>query len=359
MSSSCGDSEVSAPVSKGNMNMTAVLQATYKRNLNLIVTACQGNVELQTIVMNTIAQYQETRKKFGAASLADIKPLTKEKPRAGGDDDLDLDPTITYHRNMTQYRKWALKHLQDLLYYCDPQHMNRIWLNQFKDKDRLYELLEFAFDLKILVDRPDRAPTLNKLQLFQSFKSCYIKLGKRVAAIADQVEGGHIDWKKLGHYSITYCPPSACNKDGILTVESKTLGESVVVGADVHAGDTGLAAAVLKRNCSQTEAFIMTKSDTYLIQNFFPKLSRTLRRRKTAEDRIASEISGGHAEPSEQQPPKRQKSSAIVETTPGTQAQDLDADEEAPRSLCGVNVVALNENNLQLLEDQGQIPSPN
>ena len=192
MSSSCGDSEASISVSKGNMNMTAVLQATYKRNLNHIVSACQGNVELQTVIMNTIAQNQETRKKHGAASLADIKAIPKEKLRAA--DDLDLDLRIMYHRNMTQYRKWALRHLEDLLYYCDPKHMNRIWLNQFKDKDKLYELMEYAFDLKILVDRPDRAPTLNKLQLFKSFKSCYYKNGSRIAAIADQVEGGYIDW---------------------------------------------------------------------------------------------------------------------------------------------------------------------
>ena len=46
-------------------------------------------------------------------------------------------------------------------------------------------------------------------------------------------------------------------------------------------------------SCSQTEAYIMTKTDAYLIQNFFPKLSRTLRKRKTDEDHIAAPVSGG------------------------------------------------------------------
>ena len=360
MSSSCGDSEVSIAVPKGNMNMTAVLQATYKRNLNHIVSACQGNVELQTIIMNTIAQYQETKKKHGAASLAEIKAIPKEKPRAA--DDLDLDPRIMYHRNMTQYRKWALRHLQDLMYYCDPKHMNRIWLNQFKDKDKLYELMEYAFDLKILVDRPDRAPTLNKLQLFRSFKSCYYKNGSRIAAIADQVEGGYIDWKKLGHYNLVYCKPSPGHPHGILTVDSSTLQQSCVVDREVHQGDTGLGEAVIMRNCSQTEAYIMTKSDTYLCQNFFPKLSRTLRKRKTDEDQIASDICGGLPAPdrSDEHPGSRKlkwpRTAAPIPIPADTLEQE--EGEGAAATVADAPVLGLlNANNLQML-DEGQIPSP-
>jgi len=276
--------------------MATMIQQTTKRNMQAITSACAQNVELQTLIMGTIMQYQEAKK--AGCSLHQVGNKKKQgKDEAwesgAGPEAIVIDPAYHYHRNMTQWRKWGVEKLKDLLYYCDSTSMNRIWLTQFKDKDRLYELLEYGWDMKILTDQPDRIPTLNQFMLFDSFKTCYGKLGRRVASIVDEVEGGHIDWKKLGHYSIKYTKPSLQHPDGVLEVTSKTLGQTVVISPEVHHGDSGLEAAVIKRNCSQTEAYIMTKSDTYLIQNFFPKLSRALRKRKTDEDGIAAEVSGG------------------------------------------------------------------
>ena len=142
-------------------------------------------------------------------------------------------------------------------------------------------------------------------------------------------------------------------------MDSNTLLQSCVVDRDVNQGDTGLGEAVLMRNCSQTEAYIMTKSDTDLIQNFFPKLSRTLGKRKTDEDQIASDICGGTPAPdrSDEHPGPRKwpRTAAPIAFPADTQEQE---GEGAAATVADVPVLGLlNANNRQML-DEGQIPSP-
>ena len=136
--------------------------------------------------------------------------------------------------------------------------------------------------------------------------------------------------------------------------------QSCVVDRDVHQGDTGLGEAVLMRNSSQTEAYTMTKSDTYLIQNFFPKLGRTLRKRKTDEDQIASDICGGTPAPdrSDEHPGSRKwpRTAAPIATPADTQEQE--EGEGTAAAVADAPVLGLlNANSLQML-GEGQIPSP-
>mmetsp|Transcript_69082 Transcript_69082/g.178081 ORF Transcript_69082/g.178081 Transcript_69082/m.178081 type:complete len:373 (+) Transcript_69082:75-1193(+) len=353
--SSDGASEVGGPAAapKGTGSMSNMIALTTRRNMAAINAAASSNIELQTLIMGAIAQYADATSKTGLGIQALTAKSKKAKDAADPDDAMqELNPNWHYHRNMTQWKKWGTRKLSDLLYYCDPTHMNRIFLAQFKDKDRMYELLEYAWDLKILHDNPDRVPTLNVKQLCESFKATYTKLGSRVAALVESIDGGHIDWQKLGHYSLKYEAPSEDKPDGVMHVTSKTMGQTMLVNPEVYKGDTNLATAVARRNSSQTEAYIMTKTDTYLIQNFFPRLSRSLRKRKTEEDHIAAAISGGGGKTDDDEKNLKKPKLAAKAGKPESERES-----EIPPAAGGAGLVALTADALEALE-QEEIPSP-
>lgn len=274
--------------------MSNMISLTTRRNMLAINQACSSNIELQTLVMGAISQYESATRSSGLGIQAmNAQKLKNTKLDARGDLGSEINPNMNYHRNMTQWKKWGINRLMDIVYFIDPKVMNRIFLQQFTHKDKLFEILEFALDLKILTDNPDRVPTLNVKQLHESFQSCYRKLGSRMTDLVDKIHDGYIDWQKLGHYVLDFAEPTLANPDGVLQVTSRTMGQTVLVNPEVYKGDKNLKDAMVRRSCSQTEAYIMTKTDAYLIQNFFPKLSRTLRKRKTDEDHIAAPVSGG------------------------------------------------------------------
>lgn len=273
--------------------MGDVVHSESKKNMKEIVDKASNNIELQAILLSTIASYEVSKaegtlnkKKRGRPSAADAAArdaagLSTSHPAAAVE--VIIPPNTILDRNKSVWMKWSIKLLRELLYYADLVNLNMQWLQDFSDKKKLLEIVEFSWDIKChsQAEQPDKPATLNKLQLFNSMKVMYDKLGKRMAKVVDSSDSGHVDWKRHGHYQVTVGQTPEGHPQ--LKVFSQPLDSSVLVPLAVTEGDAGLEQAVVKRNFSQIAAYIETPSDTYSIANFFPKLGRKLRRRLSDE----------------------------------------------------------------------------
>lgn len=284
--------------------MAMTVMATTKKNMKTIQEEAQHNIELQTVILSAIADYK-AQKASSTGSLTEmVANRRKRKTLPGGDgaaDDGDNNPenlvadaTLRLDRNKSHWSKWSLDLLKKLLWFCSPQRMTQKWLLQFKDKSRLLEVLEYAFDLKVMGETPDKPATLVKADLFIRMRALYIQLGRRMDSLVDSVEGGWFNWREIGVYrvEITEDPDPLKVK---LRVYSRILRTYAALRPEVTQGDTTLSQALVVNNYSQSSAYLQTGTDTYLIQNLFPALGRSLRRRISAEAGVASDVAGVNA----------------------------------------------------------------
>eukprot|EP00972_Heterocapsa_arctica_P037965 5587837-Heterocapsa_arctica.AAC.1 len=130
--------------------MGDVVQAQSKQNMKDIVEKASDNIELQAILLSTIAGY-EVSKAAGTLSRKKRRPSVAD-PSSGvaGSDAASpgvaeqlvpvIPPDEVLDRNKTVWIKWSVKTLKELLYYVDPVTLNMEQLKDFIDKKRILEM---------------------------------------------------------------------------------------------------------------------------------------------------------------------------------------------------------------------------
>lgn len=140
--------------------------------------------------------------------------------------------------------------------------------------EQFQHLLQYGLDLLIWGDPPDRVGSTNKRALFHSLKSLYQQLGSRFSSL--NFATFPIDWQAAGHYSVNV------TGDNVVQVRCKLLGEVQNIPAQVLGSDLGLFTNI-ENNSSIKLAALVTTRDAYNLQNLFPRLCRSLRRRPSDE----------------------------------------------------------------------------
>lgn len=341
---------------RGASIMASTVMATVKKHMARITKAAEHNLELQTVLLSAIDDYN----KDGQGSLTEMVAQKKKRKSGSGlqalgerivasaarDDPEDLvkDENETLDRNKSHWGKWSIKLLRNMLYYCSPKHMTQQWLEQFKDKAALLNVLEFAFDVRAMGEAPDKPATLNKAALFKRMRTLYLKLGSRMDSLVGYAEGGFINWKENGVYSVVITDDPDPLKVRV-EVYSRFLNCTAVLKSDVTQGDLSLKTAQIVQNYSQSTAYLQTTTDTYLIQNLFPQLGRSLRRRVSDSIGVTSEVasaaplggaplpqpaapSGGSSGQAKAGPPRRQQLAPPASAPAKRKASDAEEEEE-------------------------------
>jgi hypothetical protein len=288
--------------------------------MQLITTACTGNMELQQILVNTIKQY-EAAKETGELQ-AFLQPKKRQKKEVDPAPDPDMLPDKDLNRNQSMFLKWGAPLLKHMLYFAHAGDFNWDTLQSITVKDRLLEIIEYCWDFKIFSLTPDRLNNLKVETLFPSFRQSYLDNGVRFHALKENMDAGHIDWKVHGHYSVRVITVEGSSQEQ-LEVTSKTLKQTVLVPVEVTSGDSTLSTFVIKQNFSQHASFLQTATDTYLCASFFPLLGRTIRRRNSEEQGLVSRFSGGsrsgssNVEPPSRAGPAARRSSLVGSAAAG------------------------------------------
>lgn len=139
------------------------------------------------------------------------------------------------------------------------------------EKDQLHMMMEFALDIRLFGPTLDRIGREDKKELFEAMKEVYSSLGSRLDSL--QIVNFKVDWLAHVHFAI-----DASAAPGALKITCHLLRQTVTVPAEVLAGDPG-PYTNLRHNSSRYSAALETGKDTYTLNTFFPRLSRSLLRR--------------------------------------------------------------------------------
>lgn len=191
--------EKSGGAKRSGAGLANLIAQKSKSNIQRITEAAQSNMELQAILCETIDNYES------AKESGDFQLHKKKKARA---EDTSQDKKLaelmgrTLNRNQAVFRKWSSDLLRAMIRFADPQRVSLSTLAKITSKDRLLELVEYLFDLKVFHHKPDRASTLDMKELLPRMKELYISCGQRMQGIEDHVSDGFLDWRLIGHYEV-------------------------------------------------------------------------------------------------------------------------------------------------------------
>mmetsp|Transcript_73924 Transcript_73924/g.159942 ORF Transcript_73924/g.159942 Transcript_73924/m.159942 type:complete len:213 (-) Transcript_73924:290-928(-) len=150
------------------------------------------------------------------------------------------------------------------------------FLAPLTDRNRLLELLEFAINSRCsdgeVQDKADHK--IAKGFLFEKLAIAYRKKGSRLAPLRQQLSEGYIKWGFLGHYvlEVNYSGPEGLKA----AISCKSLdNKKVDIDPEIFGDDAG--PFELSHDYSIRDAYIMSLSDKYACQNFFPALARTIK----------------------------------------------------------------------------------
>ena len=172
------------------------------------------------------------------------------------------------------YNKWPKKqYLQKFLCFIEHSFDMKM-LAPLTDRTRLLELVEYALDIRCtdgdVQDKADHKMT--KGFLFEQLATIYKKMGSRLAPLSAHFAGGYIKWGVLGHYEMEV----QSDTGGVnIALTCKSLGKKVHVDKEILGDDAG--PFELSHNYSIKDAYIMSPSDKYICQNFFPALARKIK----------------------------------------------------------------------------------
>lgn len=155
-------------------------------------------------------------------------------------------------------------------------------------RSRGTELLEFCFDIRCATEPADRIADASTEVLFPRLKETYERCGRRLATLAEHIISNSIVWSEHGVFAVTVAGAEA---DSRVTVRNRLNGLVTEIPPAVVNGDAqGIASRTVTLNFSQVSAFINTDEDTYILANYFPKLTRELKRRASNENGIVSRV---------------------------------------------------------------------
>lgn len=272
--------------------MAGFVKETNQKNMKSIAEAAAGNVELQTLLLRAISQYREQK----TTGEFDLNPAKKARKGWVGFDDKVRDMMEkTLNRNQAVLSKWSVDMLKVLIAHGAYGDLPWDWINTLNAKDRLLEVVEFLWDLRVVSSsKPDKVSSLECGTYLPRMRTAYFELGNRGKLIAEHpLDPGHIDWRKAGHYTVAVLDALPDGTPERFEVFCKILNQRAIVDPAVTRGDSTMKTVVIKQNFSLTAAFLQTVSDTYNISFFFPRLSRSLRKRNSNENHTAGKVPGG------------------------------------------------------------------
>lgn len=221
--------------------------------------------------MDTIDDLKAAKEEGFAEGEGSAQKKRQRKEDPGEQARMDELLTRNLNRNQAMFKKWSLELLRGLFTFVDPKSAPFSVMANISSKDRLLELVEFAFDLKVFDPKPDRASSLQMATLLPKMKDLYEQCGKRLTSISGHIADGFFDWRNIGHYSVEIVDaPAGADGSKQFNVFNKTMNKSVLVAREVTDGDDTMSEVVIKLNYSMTSAFLQTGSDCYNIAHFPP-----------------------------------------------------------------------------------------
>lgn len=259
-----------------------------------IQKAVYNNLELQMLVLSTIEKYEVSQK--AAQANGTTVALMQQTPKAKKDENLEDKPFVISEplkevgRGRMYYNKWPKKqYLQELLCFMEPSFDMKT-LAPLTDRMRLLELTEYALDIRCtdgeVQDKADHK--MAKGFLFKKLALLYKSLGSRLAPLKMHFHEGYIKWGVLGHYELEVTSGSSEQTQVALTC--KSLEKRVVIEKEIFGGDPG--PFELSHNYSMKDAYIVSPSEKYNCQNFFPALARKLKRQLDFDDKKETPAGG-------------------------------------------------------------------
>lgn len=273
--------------------MADMVLGAAKSNMATITITAQENVELQQVLLKTIGEYNTTKESGALKESAFGKKRRASRGLMAASSSGGKVAEATgqvLNRNQSQWKKWSIDLLRALVHHADPERAKWYWLQKLTSKDRLSELVEFLWDIKIHCTRPEKVAELDMSKYFRAYE----KLGSRMQFLtAKGLEDGHIDWRQVGRFSVRVLDCPNGGDQHIFEITSKVLGSTIKVDGSVTNGDNTMKSVIIKSNFSLQGAYLQTVSDTYSISHFFPFLGRSLRRCNSSELGTTAPVPGG------------------------------------------------------------------
>ena len=269
---------------RGATKLSSQWRKTNVRQLNFIRSECDGDFELQAMVIGHIEEYKGHKKKLAAAgetvasmSAQRALPL-KVKTEDHADDEEDVDPFdswcltffngIPLPRGQVIFANWNLKYGQALLHYCDNKLFTKQVLTKWTDDTEIYKLIEYAWRLRLFGPKHllDKVGSRNKKELFDNLKSMYEENGRPLREFSKDIVKGFVDWTNRGVYNAEDQSTTDCIK---VIITSKALpNRKAILDAHVFEADPGPYTSIAK-NWSIHEAVLTTDSNKYSCIGFF------------------------------------------------------------------------------------------
>lgn len=208
------------------------LQKVSDRQMKLITTKLDGNVELQLLVLTYLEDLEANRTENKSARKRKAPAETLE------DDDIDsdapgftVDPTIRLNKHCAKYSGWKRQLICELLAFVEPKQFGGCKKVKLDSISVAKQLMEFAFDLVVCDEKSSDKPTdLNKKNCFQKLFAVYVSMGRRLRRV--EFSNGFVDWSQNGHFSVE----DARTSDGrVVRIYDKFSDKSAVVPSDLLA----------------------------------------------------------------------------------------------------------------------------
>lgn len=203
-------------------------------NVRNIVKDIEGNIELQAMVQQTIAEYKSAKEAGEAtgatvSSMVDVAIQKRKRTSRGigdGDDEapgekkqrVSIDPEdTTLRRGQMCFAEWSKKMQNELILYADLSLDVQAVAAMSKHPESLKEALEAGFGLVCYGDKLDRVGTSHKPTLFHSMKQVYENMGSRLRGIQVDMSTGvwdDLSTIKLGEMKADGLPVKMVGSNG-------------------------------------------------------------------------------------------------------------------------------------------------
>ena len=265
----------SASASSGvDPTLASQLRKRSQSQLKTIQMACAQSLELQSLVLATITDYERTAKMASDAGVS-VSALAMKKQKTGSSSAADIaavaapdsvsDPATKLGKARTKLSGWSQKWLQELLTFVAPQaRVSKANLG----RKPLLQIIEFASWL--LPEAALGLATKSKETCFRQLRNLAQRKGlERVMALLPINGDTGVDWAAGGHYIL---------RGGALVCTAIPGSPQMPMNADSLGVAADAGQLLLQDNFSITACKIvyLTSGESWEARLFFPSLRRSL-----------------------------------------------------------------------------------
>ena len=261
-----------------------------QQNMKIIIDACNGNLELQLLVLGYVQEHRERGKNLHDC-MKDKAEKRKAKPcpaagLADADDEAEIiiPEEATLPKNYKKYAGWNVRSLEELFQYCEPGTFS-IAKRQLDSLQNARQVLEFGFGIKAglsegktdAITNIEKGGIIRKKDCFDALRCLYLALGRRLRNLV--IVEGNILWADQGIYKVERLQGS--DEAPRTTVHNRFQDRRVEIPEDLVRGMTMKELAV-QQNFSIDCAYVLLPSgDSLFLESLFPRIQqvRALRRR--------------------------------------------------------------------------------